>query len=43
VTPEAIAAVKTILKENRRVTVSEIAANLNMNHGSAHHVVHDVL
>jgi len=43
VTPEAIAAAEAIVKENRRVTVSEIAAHLDMSHGSAHHIVHDVL
>ena len=43
VTPEAIAAVEAIVKENRRVTVYEIAARLDMSHGSAHHIVHDVL
>ena len=43
VTPEAIAAVEAIVKENRRVTVHEIAAHLDMSHGSAHHIVHDVL
>jgi len=43
VTPEAIAAVEAIVKENRRVLVNEIAAHLNMSHGSAHHIVHDVL
>jgi len=31
------------VKENHRVTVHEIAANLDMSHGSAHHIVHDVL
>jgi len=36
VTPEAIAAVEAIVKENRRVTVNEIAAHLDMSHGSAH-------
>jgi len=41
VTPEATAAVKDIVKENRRVTVNEIAAHLDMSHGSAHHIVHD--
>ena len=41
VTPEAIAAVEAIVKENRRVTVNEIAAHLVMSHGSAHHIVHD--
>jgi len=43
VTPEAIAAAEAIAKENRRVTVNEIAAHLDMSHGSAHHIVHDVL
>ena len=41
VTQEAIAAVEAIVKQNRRVTVNEIAAHLDMSHGSAHHVVHD--
>jgi len=41
VTPEAIAAVEAIVKENRRVTVNEIAAHLDMSHGSAHHILHD--
>ena len=40
VTPEATAAVEAIMKENSRVTVNEIAANLDMSHGSAHHIVH---
>jgi len=43
VTSEAIAAVEGILKDNRRVTVNETAAHLDMSHGSAHHTVHDVL
>jgi histone-lysine N-methyltransferase SETMAR len=43
VTPEAIAAVKAIVKENRRVTVDEIAAHMDMSQGSAHHIVHDIL
>ena len=43
VTPEPNAAVEAIVKENRRVTVNEIAAYLDMSHGSAHHIVHDVL
>ena len=41
VTPEVTAAVEAIEKENRRVTVNEIAAYLDMSHGSAHHVDHD--
>jgi len=40
VTPKAIAAVETIMKENRRVTVNEIAAHLDMSRGSALHIVH---
>jgi len=43
VTPEAIAAVEAIVKENCCVTVHEIAACLDMSHGSAHHIFHDVL
>ena len=43
VTPEAIAAVDAIVKENLRVTVHEIAAHLDMSHGSAHHIALDVL
>jgi len=41
VIPEGIAAVEAIVKENRHVTVNEIAAHLDMSHGSAHHTVHD--
>jgi hypothetical protein len=43
VTPEAIAAVEANVKENCHITVNEITANLDMNHGSAQHIVHDVL
>jgi len=35
VTPEGIAAVGDIVKENRCVTLNEIAAHLDMSHGSA--------
>jgi len=42
VTPEAIAAVEAIVKDNRRVTVNEMAAHLDMSHGSAQNIVHDV-
>jgi hypothetical protein len=41
VTPEVIAAVEAIEKENRRVAVNEIAAHLGMIHGSAHHILYD--
>ena len=43
VTPETIAAVEAIVKENRGVIVNETAAHLDMSVGSAHHIVHDVL
>jgi hypothetical protein len=43
VTPEAIAAVEAIVKVNHCITANEIAAHLDMSHGSAHHIVHDVL
>jgi len=41
VTPESIAAVEDIVKDNRRVTANEIAAHLDMSHGSAHRIVRD--
>jgi hypothetical protein len=41
--PEAIAAVEPIMQKNCRVTVNEIAAHLDMSHGSEHHIVCDVL
>ena len=41
VTPEGIAAVEAIVKETRRVTVTKIAAHLDMSHGSAHRIVRD--
>ena len=39
VTPKASAAVEAVVKENRRVTVNEIAVHLDMSHGSRH-IVH---
>ena len=42
-TPQAIATVEGIMKENRRVTVNEIVTRLDVSHGSAHHIVRDVL
>jgi len=43
VTPEGIAAGEAIVRENRRVSANEIAAYLDMSHGSAHRIVRDVL
>jgi hypothetical protein len=42
-TPESIAAAEAIVMDNRRVTLNEIAANLNISYGSAHHIIHDEL
>jgi len=42
VTPKATAEVEAIVKENRRVILNEIAAHLDMSHGSAHRIVHDI-
>jgi hypothetical protein len=43
VTPEDTAAVQAIVKESHRVTVNEIVAHLDINHGSARHIISDVL
>jgi len=43
VTPQAIGAAEDIVKDNRHVTVNEIAAHLDISHGSAQHIVHDDL
>jgi hypothetical protein len=42
VTPQGIAAVKQTLKQNRPVTVNEIAAHLDMSHGAAHYIICDI-
>jgi len=36
-----MAATVANVKENRSVTVNEIAAHLDVSHGSAHHITHD--
>ena len=43
VTPEVIAAVEVIVKENHRITVYEVTTHLDMVHGSTHHIFHDVV
>jgi hypothetical protein len=43
VTPQSIAAVELFEIENPRMTVNDIAALLGISHGSAHHIIHDVL
>ena len=41
VTPEGIAVVEDIVKENGRITADETAAHLEMCRGSAHRIVRD--
>jgi hypothetical protein len=41
VTQEDIASVEDIMKAICCITVNEIAAHLDMSHGSAHHIVYD--
>ena len=41
VTREDIAAVEAIVKKNRQVTVNEIAAHVDVSHGSARHIARD--
>jgi len=43
VTPESIAVVEAIVKENRPVIVNEIATRMDMSHGPVPHIVHEVL
>ena len=38
VAPEATAAVEAIVKENRHVTVNEMAAHLDMSHGTGGYI-----
>jgi len=43
VTEDNIAAVENVIRENRRVTVKEVASLLVISVGSAHHIIHDEL
>ena len=43
VTEDDIAAVEKVLRENRRVTVREVASLLDISVRSAHHIIHDEL
>jgi len=43
VTEDNIAAVENVIRENRRVTVKEVASLLDISVGSAHHIIHDEL
>lgn len=43
ITPESIAVVDTMVKENRLVILDEIAKVLNVSHGFVHHSMYDIL
>jgi histone-lysine N-methyltransferase SETMAR len=42
-TPESLEQVERIIRENRRITIDEVALELGISHGSAHHIMHDIL
>ena len=42
-TPEIVAGVECMLRENRHITLDEVVSKLNVSHASAHHVIHNVL
>ena len=42
-TPEMVAGVERMLRENCRITLDEVVSELNISHGSAHHIIHNVL
>jgi len=42
-TEDNIAAVENVTRENRRITVKEVASLLDISVGSAHHIIHDEL
>jgi hypothetical protein len=42
-TPETMEHVERVVRENRRVTADEVALELDISHGCAHHIMHDVL
>jgi hypothetical protein len=41
--PQAISEVECVIRENHHILVDEVAAMLDISHGSAHHIIHDVL
>ena len=43
ITEDNIATVENVVRENRRVTVKEVASVLDISVGSAHHIIHDEL
>jgi len=43
VTEDNTAAVENVIRENRRVSVKEVASLLDISVGPAHHIIHDEL
>ncbi|CAN7988824.1 unnamed protein product, partial [Ixodes hexagonus] len=42
-TPDAISVVERLIHRNWRVTIDEVAEELNISHGSTHHIIPDIL
>uniref|UniRef100_UPI00358E45B7 nucleotide exchange factor SIL1 n=1 Tax=Myxine glutinosa TaxID=7769 RepID=UPI00358E45B7 len=42
-TPKMVAGVECVLRENRCIMLDEVVSELNISHGSAHHIIHNVL
>ena len=41
--PEMVAGVERMLRESRCITLDEVVSELNISHGSAHHIIHNML
>ena len=42
-TPARVEHLKQVTQENRHVTTAEVAFEIGIGHGCAHHIMHDVL
>ena len=42
-TPEMVAGVECVRKKNRHIMLDDVVSKLNISHGSAHHIIHNVL
>lgn len=42
-TPDSMSGVERLVQENRCVAIDKVAAELNISHGSEHHIIHDTL
>lgn len=42
-TPDIVAAVERVIREDRRVTIDEVAERVSISHGSAHNIISEVL